>query len=243
MLAERPLVEGTVEDIARARGYRVRASQDAHAGRKLFFGYDGCDGRPDQVQVDINFLHRRSLLPVERRAIWSADGTAKSEAVLVSRDELAAGKLVAYFDRMTPRDAWDVSRLPDTAGIRPGETGTRRIFVALAGALPKAHHSYRRERFFRLTDADIESQLHPMLTADQKPPAAELQESAWAVASALVEPTEAEREFADLLQRGDLRPELLFPDDDAMAQRVREHPVLQWKAENAATHAKRSRKR
>ena len=243
MLAERPMVEATIEDIARAQGYRIRASADAHAGRKLFLGYERFDGTRDQVHVDINFLHRQSLLPVERRQIWSPDSTTECAALLVSPEELAAGKLVAYFHRMAPRDVWDVSRLLRTAAIKWESGGTRAIFVALAGALPKAHHSYERERFFRLADADIEDQLHPMLTADQRPSAAELQESAWAVAGTLAEPTEAEREFADRLQAGDLRPELLFPDDDGMAQRVREHPVLRWKAQNATAHAKRSLKR
>ena len=59
----------------------------------------------------------------------------------------------------------------------------------------------------------------------------------------LVEPflhlTEAERAFVDGLQRGALKPELLFPDDPELAERLRRHPVLRWKAQNARAHDRR----
>jgi len=45
--------------------------------------------------------------------------------------------------------------------------------------------------------------------------------------------TAAEREFSRRIQEGDLRPELLFPRDARMVARLRAHPVLLWKVQNA----------
>ena len=49
---------------------------------------------------------------------------------------------------------------------------------------------------------------------------------------------EAEREYTTRLQRGELRPELLFPEDAQFAGRIARHPALLWKAQNARDHTK-----
>jgi hypothetical protein len=49
-----------------------------------------------------------------------------------------------------------------------------------------------------------------------------------------VQLTDAEREFTDRLQRGELRPELLFADQPDLAARAARHPGLLWKVQNAA---------
>jgi hypothetical protein len=50
----------------------------------------------------------------------------------------------------------------------------------------------------------------------------------------LVRLTDAEREFRDRLQRGELRPQLLFVDEPGLAARAARHPGLLWKAQNTA---------
>jgi len=52
--------------------------------------------------------------------------------------------------------------------------------------------------------------------------------------------TRAEREYCDRLQRGELVPELLFPDAPELAARVEVSPPLQWKARNARRQAGRA---
>jgi hypothetical protein len=52
----------------------------------------------------------------------------------------------------------------------------------------------------------------------------------------LTVPTSAEHEFTRRLQEGELLPEILFPDDARTADRIRLHPALLWKAENARAH-------
>lgn len=154
---------------------------------------------------------------------------------MVGMEELAAGKLCALLDRLAPRDLFDAVRLPELASAVWGGARLRAVFVALAGTLPHPVHSYGRERLERASDADIAEQLYPMLSPEiEAPDGAALRNAAWAVLEPLLTLTEAEREFTDRLQLGDLRPELLSPDDGDFADRVARHPALRWKAENAA---------
>ncbi len=58
-----------------------------------------------------------------------------------------------------------------------------------------------------------------------------------AQASQVLEPlltlNEREREYVERLQWGESRPELVVSEDPELLDRVRRHPALLWKAENA----------
>ena len=45
--------------------------------------------------------------------------------------------------------------------------------------------------------------------------------------------TDAEREFVDELQRGDIKSKLLYPGNEEAAEQVKRHPALRWKVQNA----------
>lgn len=233
MLKQRPVVEGAIRRIANAAGYQVQESADEHAGRKLYFNYQNTAGVRDRVEVDVNFQHRILLVPARRLIMWQPEGYPMLQPLVVGLEELVAGKLCALLDRTAPRDLWDASRLEVIAAPVWGTVRFRAIFIALAGTLPHPVHSYTEARFGRITRAAVEEQLYPALVAGERPPADMLRYSAWATVAPLLQLTDLEREFTDRLQRGDLRPELLFPEDDEMVSRLARHPALRWKAQNA----------
>ena len=63
-----------------------------------------------------------------------------------------------------------------------------------------------------------------------------MRDAAWAIVAPLVNLSAAEREYVDRIQAGELCPELLFPDDGVMSKRLRRHPALLWRVENAKRH-------
>ena len=83
--------------------------------------------------------------------------------------------------------------------------------------------------------------LHPLLRQDDRPTAETLRTDVTRFLAPWVELSDSEREYVDRLQRGDLRPELVFPDDAVMATSFAGIPVLLWKAENARQQAARRR--
>jgi len=236
MQEDRPQVERAVDIIGRGQGYQVQRSSDAHAGRKIYLSYTGAAGTRDRIEVDLNFLFRTPLGVVSRRPMWQPPGIARPEVLVVPPEELFAGKLRATLDRAMPRDLFDTVRLPNYAGRLWGTLRLRRIHVALAITLPHPLYDYGRERFERVTDRNIQEQLAPMLHTDERPTAAELKEKAWGVAAPLIDVDESEREYIDRAHAGELRPELLFPDDEALIAQMRRHPALLWKIENVKRH-------
>ena len=238
MLGQRPEVERAAASVAAAGGYRLQWSRSEHAGRKAYLRYLSTAGIADRIEVDLNFLHRVPLDPAITAELWQPGDAERPTVKVVGIADLVSGKLLASLDRAVPRDLYDVPRLPSIAGESWGVPRTRSLFVALAGTLTHPVHSYRPDRWERVTDRVVEEQLHPMLQGSVRPKAADLRDAAWAVVSPLLELTPAEREYTDRIQVGELRPDLLFPDDEELATRVSRHPALLWKAENAKRHRK-----
>lgn len=236
MLEQKPVVLAAIERIARRAGYRVQKSREEHAGQKLYFGYRSAFGNEAQLQVDVGFLYRSPLLEPLGLEVWSPLSEDRLVVRTVSTIELAAGKMLAALDRAAARDLYDVLRLPERVSAFEKDSTLRGIFIALAGTLNRALPEYGASRFDRVTDETVATALHPLLRMDDRPSAAELKARAWGVVDPLLQLSDAEREYSELIQRGEFRPELLFPDDPTLADRLRRHPALLWKVENARRH-------
>ena len=237
MREERPEVERAVARLGQGHGYRVQWSRDAHAGRKLYLAYTNLAGTADRIEIDLNYLHRVPLGDLEEHVMWQPPGIDRPSLWTLSWAELAAGKLRATLDRCMPRDLFDTLRLPDLVGRAWQSPFLRSLHVALAATLPQPLMQYNRDRFERVTDEQIGEQLEPMLSRDQKVEAVRLKEQAWQNIAPLVEGlTSSEQEYIDQVHQGELLPEVLFPDDGEMVERLSSHPALRWKLDNVRKH-------
>ena len=215
----------------------MQRSKDAFAGRKLYLTYQSVLGPKDRIEVDLNFLLRVPLDGTQPREMWQPDDLDRPTVRVVSTMEIWIGKLLALLDRATPRDAWDVARLPELAGDKVTDPRFRRHFIALAATLDHPLEMYDRERLeSRVTDRAVTEQLAPMLAVPHPPGATELVESAWSVAEPLLTLEENEREYISGIHRGDARVDLLFPEEPETAGRIAEHPAIQWKLRNVRNH-------
>lgn len=242
MLRVRPEIEGSVARIGRALGYRIQVSRAEHAGRKLFLGYRDLYGAPNRIEIDLNFLNRQPLLELMELTLWQPAHAPRPIVRAMALEEIAAGKLCALLDRAAARDLFDAPLLPKRLGAAWGGLLFRRLVVATAGVLPRALDTYDRSRLDRLSPALIEMQLKPVLPDGALPAAEELRDSAWRTVAPFVALDEAEREFSRRLQRGELLPELLFPDSPVIAERLQRHPPLLWKTHNAREHLERKQR-
>lgn len=195
-------------------------SADEHAGRKVFLRFQSALGGADDVQLDLNFLFRVPLGEPALRELWQPGDVERPRLLVAPFVEVAAGKLVAALARRLPRDLYDTARLPRQDPGAWRQPTLRGTFVALAGILDRPLTDYREDRL-RVTDQQVREQLDPMLARDERMSAADLNAAAWQVLAPLVALTDAEREFTDRLQNGELRPALLFPHDPDVAARLR----------------------
>lgn len=237
MMEDRPLVEQALMNIAVGRGYTIQMSREEHAGRKFFLRFKTAAGTRDRIEIDLNFLNRLPVVPLRHSSIWQPGDFEVPKTCVVGTEELCSGKLCALLSRSMPRDLYDAARMPTIAPSVLSSPRFRAVFMALAGTLDHPLYTYGQNRFSRVTEDSVREQLHPMLSRDDRPDAGTLRKKAWSVVEPLLELTKSEHEYAERIQLGDLHLESLFPDDDEALDRLRRHPALLWKVQNARKHA------
>lgn len=239
MLADKPKVLEAFRRLASRFDYTVDLPLDEHGGSKFSLRYKNSLGTPDQIEIDVNWITRVPLGPIQRRTLWQPEGLEKPEVNIVCTEELVAGKLRALIDRVAARDVFDAGFLPE---ILPGEWPTREakaLFVLYTGTLSLPLTAYSVERLERLTASDYENKLLPVLNLGEAPERLELINRAQDMLRPMLELEPEQIEYVERLQKGEYCPELVLPFDPALAEELRQHPALLWKAQNAKAHAEK----
>lgn len=232
MLGEQPEVQRAVEQIAAAEGYKVQRGRDEHAGRKLYLNYLNGLGTPDHIEVDLNYMFRIPLVPPELRAGWTPDADVPCRARVAGLEEVMAGKLVAFLDRVAARDLYDLASFVADPPKHDATT-FRRLFVGLSGTLPKALSTYTPRHLESFTQKILDTELAPMVRTGEPLQIEPLKSRVAPLLSDLLALSARERQYVDRLQWGEFLPELVAEDHQELLTRLRNHPALRWKVENA----------
>lgn len=244
MLAGRTSIERTLEAIAAARSMECRMVRDGHAGAKWRLHGVASRRQSATVEIDINFQHRAPLWPIELRSAEVLGVVPVRRVPLLAHAEIVAGKLVALLDRTRARDIYDASLL--LRQERPPSPDTRLAFFVYL-ALARTDWRELLSRPIEPDDQDFQRQLIPMLRASERPD----DPQAWTrdlcteverLLEPLRTPTAGEQAFlSEIADAGSIDPSLLgLAADDPIAQQILASPALQWKAQHAREHARRS---
>ena len=239
MLADRREHESVLSELLTANGYNLKRVPEEHAGGKWRLGYRSYSGITQNIELDLNYMHRIALMPVEKRSSFPL-GTFKVDNIpVLDIHELAAGKLCALIARCKPRDLFDAYHLLNHAELE--QSALRKCFVVYA-AFNKVDFSeisaleelkfdtqqFRQELMETLangTTTDTPQQyLGKLLNGCQEK------------LNAILPFTESELEFLTAVnKRGKIKSELLS-DSQAWCELVSKHPMLQWKVFNVRKH-------
>jgi predicted nucleotidyltransferase component of viral defense system len=230
MQRERPEIVKATEQVTKALGYKVQRSADDYALNEWFLSYQNHAGGFDQIQIEINFLMRaRALAPQLRQATPIGDEAA-CEFPVLAIEELFAGKIRAMIDRKHPRDLYDLFRFRK-ANLSYDSEVMSKLAVLFGTTLNRDLRSYNLSRFADIDEEAIKRLLYPLLKAGDRPTGSEM----FAVAKPILEGVldhKQENNFLEAMAAGKYQPELLFPKDAGIVNRIRSHPALLWKVEN-----------
>ncbi len=236
MLQDRPAIERAIEAVCHAEALSITRVPEDFAGGKWRMRYQSVLGQNGNIEVDINFMYRIPLWPVQVADSRPLGFFAATRVPMLDLHEIAAGKLVALFARRASRDLFDAHALLtqidlDTARLRTA-------FVAI-GAMNRVDWRTITIESIGYDATELRDQLAPVLRATA--PQGQQAISAWANdlmfecsarLARFLPFTLAEREFLDrLLDHGELRPALIT-SDSALAERLARHPQLAWKAQH-----------
>ena len=102
--------------------------------------------------------------------------------------------------------------------------------------------TYHMDRFQELDQKELERLLYPLLRADDRPTAEEMRKAVSPFLETVLD-HKRETSYLEALASGQYQPELLFPKQSEIVERIRQHPALLWKAGNVAEHLSKSKRR
>jgi predicted nucleotidyltransferase component of viral defense system len=240
MMAERPKVEQAVEAVCAREGLQAVRVPSDHAGGKWRLRYDSALGDGGNLELDLNFMFRVPLWPVERLDAKPLGSYRATGIPVLDIHELAAGKLAALLARSASRDLFDAHLLLTQGHL---DDAKLRLGFVLYGAMNRRDWREVRVSDVALDTKDVENQLIPVIRKDYLSDAGKQRN--WAEGmlkecrrglKKVLPLAKEEKAFLDrLLDEGEIEPSLLT-SDPSMIERIKSHPLLHWKALNVRQH-------
>lgn len=240
MLAERPKIEQAIQAVCAREGFTLQRFPDDHAGGKWVLRYESALGQGGNLELDLNFMFRIPLWDVVVQDSHMVGSYQAREIPLLNLHELAAGKLAALLARRASRDIFDAHQLLTQRTL---DRDRLRAAFVLYGAMNRKDWRTVSVDDVSFEPNELKNQLLPTLRNDYTTGIE--QPDAWArrivtecqdALGAVLPLSDAEREFLDrLLEYGEIAPSILTADE-AWAERIKRHPLLEWKAQNVRQH-------
>lgn len=153
-----------------------------------------------------------------------------------TNDELAGGKVKAFFDRVKVRDLYDISNLGkffESLSVDEELRAHRTIlyYASLSARFPYAFEG-RSERFISRA-SEVESQLIPMLRRTEDLPTLEslMRDAETFIHGYVLPRNDSEKEYLDRFAGCDYKPELLF-GEGGVANAAKKNSAALWKLRN-----------
>ena len=210
-------------------GYRLSdAGKTYYALSSFVLNYVNTAGNQDNVKIEINYLDRSHILPIQVSRADVVGIRGESQVRFLAPEELYGSKIAALLSRGKPRDLFDVCHALEK-GIIAATPMLRKcaLFYDCIGGKNRAI-SRGPFDFINLTKRDFLRMLLPML---QKGVPFHHEEAISKVSSFLTRLFQfenGEAEFARRFASKDYRPDLLF-DDSEILKRIQNHPMALWR--------------
>lgn len=240
MLADRPKIEEAIRAVCVREEFTVRSFPEEHAGGKWLLRYKSALGQGGNLEVDVNFMFRTPLWPITIRHSQQIGSYSAKSIPVLDIHELAAGKLVALLARRQARDLFDSHQILMRGGLNHESL---RLAFLIYGAMNR-----KDWRTVSLDDVafemgELQNHLIPLLRRNYMTNTREpgvlgnrLVEQCRQALDAVLPLSKMETEFLNLLlEKGEINPSLLTANED-LAERIKHHPLLQWKALNVRQH-------
>lgn len=233
MIAERPLIEKSLEAVFQRENLVIRRIPAKHAGGKWQLKYQSVLGTQGNLEVDLNFMFRIPLWDIQKCSSKFAGHHQISDIPILNLHELAAGKLTALFARTASRDLFDTHHLLTKTQLNIEQL--RLAFILYIGMSSIQDFQQLSPESLLFDEDDFQQQLLPVLrnTKNQEDcrlwKTTKFHECQQALAQ-LFPFNPQEMEFLkNLIEKGEIHTSLLT-NDPAMQSKIEYLPSLLWRA-------------
>lgn len=238
MQTDRPRVEDALAAVCSREGITVvRSPADEHAGGRFALRYESALGGGGNLKLDISYMFRAPLWPIRRMDSHALGTTRALDIAIMDVHELGAGKLAALLARHASRDLFDAHQLLTTQEFHADRL---RLAFVVYGALNRKDWRSVAARNVGFSPRELKNELIPVLrrTATENQPelVPRLVETVRDRLQLVLPLSDRESRFLTRLLDDAIIEPTLLTDDHALAERIKNHPGLLWKAVNVRAH-------
>ena len=210
-------------------GYSLNAESRNHYALLSFtFAYMNNAGNRDNIKVEINFMDRCHVLPLEYKRIKGKGVIEEFDILALNDIELYASKINALLSRATPRDLYDVNAMINSNIIEDSNLLRKcLIFYNMVGG-EQDIDDISFENIESINFAKFKTQLKPVLAKNDKFNLDDAKTNVINYLKTLISINGDERKFIEEFKNKNYRPELLF-DDEATIENIKSHPMALWR--------------
>ncbi len=228
MLADKEELKEFLRSALYQKNYSLsEASKRHYALDSNVFQYINNAGNRDNIKIEINFLDRVHVLPIQESVVDLPIAQSENPIKVLSAEELYGSKIAALLGRCKPRDVYDVYSMIQKEVIKDNELLRKcAIFYNCIGGEANIDNvDYRI--FDELTKRDFNRMLRPMLVKTEKFDEKQAIATIKDFLQNLLTLTDSEKQFVEKFRHQEYCPELLF--DGQLLQNVKDHPMAIWR--------------
>lgn len=157
-----------LKDYMWQEGYSLADERNSFALSSYLFNYVNNAGNRDNIKVEINFLDRCHILPLEKKSLLTKGLFDDFEVLTLNTTELYASKINALLSRATPRDLYDVNAMIEHNAIADKDLLRKCLifYNAIGGDYDIQQLDYKNIE--RLNFQKFKTQLKPVITKNDK---------------------------------------------------------------------------
>lgn len=239
MLEERVIIQKAIIDICQQNQWTLERNPHHHAGGKMTWRYDSAFGQKGTLEVDLNYMYRVPMFPVQ----WSSpriDFRKQINVPVLDIHELAAGKLAALFSRTASRDLFDAHYLLTKSSL---DVKKLRLAFVVYLAMSDVTIENLTVDSMRYDAIDLKNRLFPVLRQITLPRknqeiivwANKMLDELRSELSNLLPLQSHEINFIHQIRKhGKIEPATIT-DDEALIEVIQYHPGIQWAALKTAS--------
>ncbi len=222
------------------RFFRYSAESKSNEGIDQYYvSYETLFKGTDRIKVEVNYLLRLSLEKPSPRPVRSPFAW-KFKVHTLALEELYAAKCVALFDRVTPRDLFDVYLLSSSEAPEYDFDTLKKFFLFYSSISRSSFFDFKIDLIQKLTEKEIKDQLWPLLSKKTRPSKSEMLKKATPFLRRLLTLSLREKQFLEGFYRG--RPDFSFLfDKPTLVQTCQAHPMVLWKQQHLERLGSRER--
>lgn len=211
------------------KGYSLNVEQRRHYALLSFsFNYINNAGNNDHIKVEINFMDRCHIMPLEYKSVLSNGVFNSFQILTLNVTELYASKINALLSRAAPRDLYDVYSMIKH-DILKNKILLKKclIFYNMIGG-EQDINNISFENIEGINFKKYKTQLKPVLAKSDSFNLDEAKTIVINYLKTLLIIDEDEQRFIDEFRSKNFKPDLLFKDE-SIINNIKSHPMALWR--------------